>query len=336
MSDLPDMIDQSPEIDELRRVTERLQRQLAQAKAKQEALIDAIYRAARDAAITVGPPATIKPPAKDTRRRNPEHALIHATDWQMGKHTPSYSTEICEQRILRFANKVQDLTDIQRADHPVKHATVMFGGDMVEGITVFPGQAWEVDSTLFEQLFRCARLMARFVEEMLATFDTVHVVCEFGNHGRIGRRGDVPGSDNIDRMAYEVARQQVQDDRVTWQMSASWHQIVTVGNYRAMLAHGDEIKSFGGNTPAFGILRKANAWRSGVTEPFHDLYLGHFHTPMTLTTASGGQVYVTGSPESENAYAVEFVAATGRPSQRLHFIDPERARVAASYLVWLD
>lgn len=325
-----------PEVDELRRTNQRLQRQLVQAKAKSDALVGAVYEAARDAMVTLGPPTTIPKPARDSRKKGAEHALIHATDWQMGKHTPSYSSEICQQRIMRFAAKVGELTEIQRADHPVREATVMFGGDMVEGLTVFPGQAWEVDSTLFDQLFSTSRLMARFVQEMLAIFERVNVVCEFGNHGRIGRRGDLPGSDNIDRIAYHVAEQQVQHDRVTWQMSDSWHQIVQVGNYRAMLAHGDEIKSFGGNTPAFGILRKANAWASGVTAPFRDVYLGHFHTPMTLTMSNGGQVYVTGSPESENAYAAEFVAATGKPSQRLHFVDPERARVAASYLVWLD
>jgi len=324
------------EVAELRRVNVRLQRQLAKAKARDEALIEAVYQAARDAQVTLGGAAKIAAPVKDKRRKGEEHALIHATDWQLGKKTPSYSVEQCKTRIRQFAAKIVALTEVQRADHPVKHATIMFGGDMVEGITVFPGQAWEVDSTLFDQLFECANLEAWFVQEMLKNFETVNVVCEYGNHGRIGRRGDVPGSDNIDRMSYEIARQQVSDDRATWQTSAAWYQMVEIGNYRAMLAHGDEIKSFGGNTPAFGILRKANAWRSGVTEPFHDLYLGHFHTPMTLTTASGGQVYVTGSPESENAYAAEFVAATGKPSQRLHFIDPERARVAASYLVWLD
>jgi DNA repair exonuclease SbcCD nuclease subunit len=69
--------------------------------------------------------------------------------------------------------------------------------------------------------------------------------------------------------------------------------------------HGDEIKSFGGNTPAFGILRKCNQWSTGVIpEPFSDVYMGHFHTPMTLTMANGGQIYVTGSPESENVYAM--------------------------------
>jgi hypothetical protein len=103
-----------------------------------------------------------------------------------------------------------------------------------------------------------------------------------------------------------------------------------------LLVHGDEIKSFGGNVPAFGIMRKMNAWASGVIEDFTDSYCGHFHQNICMTLANGGRVFVTGSIESDSAYAKEFVAATGNPSQRLHFIDPNKGRVTAEYVVWLS
>jgi hypothetical protein len=57
---------------------------------------------------------------------------------------------------------------------------------------------------------------------------------------------------------------------------------------------------------------------------------------MSLTLANGGRVFVSGSPESHNEYARVFVAAVGRPSQRLHFVDPDKGRVTAEYTVWLD
>ena len=153
---------------------------------------------------------------------------------------------------------------------------------------------------------------------------------------RLGRKGEMPGGDNIDRIAYAIAEQQVGHLTASWQSSSDWYQIVHIGEYTALLVHGDEIKSFGGNTPAFGILRKVNAWASGVLPRFDDCYMGHWHTPMTLTMGNGHRIFVTGSPESHNEYAREFVAATGKPSQRLHFIDPVRGRVAAEYVIWLD
>jgi len=339
MSDheLPDF-DLATENEELRRALHRQQRATRQAKLKTSALIDAVHRAAKDAAITVGPAHTHPKPAADRRKRHEEVALIHATDWQLGKHTADYNIETCEQRIHRFAAKIEKLTAIQRADHPVRNAHVMFGGDMVEGLGIFPGQAYEVEAHLFEQLFATAKLMEQFVLELAGTFEHITVTCEYGNHGRLGRKGEMPGADNIDRVAYRITGDRLEEHpNIDWHTDSNWYQTVTIGNYRALLVHGDEIKSFGGNTPAFGILRKCNQWSSGVIpEPFTDVYMGHFHTPMTLTMANGGQIYVTGSPESENVYAKEFMAATGQPSQRLHYVDPDAGQVTASYLVWLD
>jgi hypothetical protein len=335
MTDLGDF-DLASENEELRAALRRQQAATRKAKRQSDDLIEAVFEAARDAALALGRPPAVAKPIGDRRKRDAEVALIHATDWQLGKHTSDYDIDTCEKRIMRFAEKIASLTDIQRADHPVKEAHVMFGGDMVEGISIFPGQAYEVEAHLFEQLFATAGLMERFVRELLAVFDQVTVTCEYGNHGRLGRKGDMPGGDNIDRMAYRIAADKFDDEqRCSWHTSSAWHQHVRIGNYTALLVHGDEIKSFGGNTPAFGILRKCNQWAAGVIDPFDDVYMGHFHTPMTLTMANGGQIYVSGSPESENVYAKEFMAATGRPSQRLHFVDPDRGQVSASYIVWL-
>jgi hypothetical protein len=329
--------DLAAEVEELRRALARQQRATRKAQSKTEMLVEAVYQAAVDAQMAVGRVNPAKAPVRDRRRSDGEVALVHATDWQLGKHTSDYSIEMCEERIRKFAYKVLSLTDLQRAAHPVREAHVMFGGDMVEGVGVFPGQPFEVEAHLFEQLFRCSALLEEFVHILLTGFERVSVTCEYGNHGRLGRKGDMPSGDNVDRMAYRIAGDRFSDEkRVSWHTSGDWYQIVEVGEYRALLIHGDEIKSFGGNTPAFGILRKCNQWATGVVPKFSDAYLGHFHTPMTLTMANGGQIYVTGSPESENGYAKEFVAATGRPSQRLHFVDPFGGRVTASYLVWLD
>jgi hypothetical protein len=231
----------------------------------------------------------------------------------------------------QLAQKVMELTTLQRTHHPVRECTLMFGGDMVEGITIFPGQAWEVEAHLFEQLFETVRIEETLVRTFAAFFDKVNVVCEYGNHGRLGRKGEMPANDNIDAISYRIAQDRTKDlKNVTWQMSPDWYQIVKIGNYSALLVHGDECK---GQT---SILRKANAWATGVVEPFQDVYMGHFHTPTTMTMANAGRVFITGSPESHNEYAREVIAAVGKPSQRLHFVDPIKGRVTAEYTVWLD
>lgn len=335
---LSDDIRKEDEVAELKRALKRAQQAEYKAKRANEDVIDAVFKAAREAAMaaTKARPVPVKP-IKDTRKVKSEIALIHATDWQLGKKTSGYDIEKCAQRMEQFVEKIYELTTLQRSHHPVKECTIMFGGDMVEGITIFPGQAWEIEAHLFEQLFETVRIEEMIVRSLASFFEKVNVVCEYGNHGRLGRKGELPANDNIDAISYRIASERTNDlKNVSWQMSPDWYQIVQIGNYKALLVHGDEIKSFGGNTPAFGILRKCNAWATGVVPEFADVYMGHFHTPMALTMSNGGRIFVTGSPESDSVYAAEFVAAKGRPSQRLHFIDPDKARVTAEYVIWLD
>jgi hypothetical protein len=54
---------------------------------------------------------------------------------------------------------------------------------------------------------------------------------------------------------------------------------------------------------------------------------------MTFNTV---QMRISGSPESTNTYAVERLAAVGRPSQPLMFVHPEKGIVTAEYNCWLD
>lgn len=325
---------------DLRRQVRELQAKLTSAKAKSADLIQAVYEGARDAAVVLGNPPNVPTPGRDTRRRKPEVAVLLLSDWQIGKVTETFNTQVALDRLRTLAAKVAQITEIQRQDHPVRECHVLLNGDMVEGTAIFPGQAHLVDSSLFEQTFTAAGAVEELIRALLAVFETVHVWEESGNHGRLGRKGDYSSSDNQDLMVYKLARRDLaayEPKRLVWHESQGWHSIVEIGNYRALLVHGDEIKSFGGQTPAFGIVRKVNAWATGVVEPFTDCYMGHFHQPLVLPIAHGrGRTFVNPSIESDNAYAKEFVGASGTPGQRLHYVDPNAGRITAEFVVWLD
>ena len=321
------------EIIDLKRALENAQRAAARAKRKTEDLVEAVYRAAKDAAL-VQPRVKVAVP-KPVKSKKAEVALVHLTDWQAGKVSVSFNMEVLRKRIDQMCDKVAALTNIQRAHHPVNECVLVLGGDMVEGLTVFPGQQYEIEAHLFEQMFTVANIIQSAVHRLAAIFPAVRVICEYGNHGRIGRKGDMPAADNVDRMAYQIASERCSHlKNVTWQQSADWYQIAVIGNYKLLVVHGDEIPSFGGQTPSYSILRKVNAWATFMD--FDDCIMGHFHTPINLTMANGGRIWVTGSPESDNQYAKSFVAAVGKPSQRLMFVDPVKARVTSEYVCWLD
>lgn len=342
---LKDQFDEMPEgvesndVKELRQAMLRLQKQLKQSKERNEDLVFATRQAAYDAMLTFGKMPPVPTVAVDKRKTKGEVALWHMTDWQGAKRTVSYNSEIMRKRVLEFAEKAVRITDIQRADHPVKEVTIAFGGDMVEGLFNFPSQAFEIDSTLFEQYVNVSRLVVDVVRFALANYEKVTVVPEWGNHGRIGsKRDNVPRSDNFDRMCYELAHQLLQGEkRLVWQDCPEDIQRIEIGNYRALLIHGDEVGRNGFASPG-AIVQHANKWRSGSYPwEFRDVYIGHYHTHAEWSMANGlGAVYQTGSTESDNRYAGVMLAASATPSQRLHFIDPVKGRVTAAYKVWLD
>jgi hypothetical protein len=332
-------IQQAAEIEDLRGALLRAQRDLLKAKGRSEHLTEVVIEAARDAVLAH--PIQVPSPAKDARKGRSEAAVWHLTDWQGAKKTTSYNTDVMRERVHRFVDKAEKITNLQRASHPVKECHILLGGDMIEGLFNFPTQPFEIDATLFEQFVTVSNLLVEVTVRAAGIYEKVTVVAEWGNHGRLGsKRAAIPRSDNADRMTYELARQVVLGSKiknVTWQDCPEDIQRVEIGNYRALLIHGDEIGRNGYASPTT-IVNHVNRWRSG-SYPWHfrDTYIGHYHTHYQMSLADGaGAVYGTGSTESDNRYASVGLASSGVPSQRLHFVDPEEGRVTAQYQVWLD
>jgi hypothetical protein len=328
------------EVDDLRAALMRSQRDLIRAKSRTDRLVEATIEAARDAALARKIELVPKP-TKDVRKKSAEVALWHLTDWQGAKLTSSYNSQVMRERVHRFVDKALQITEIQRTHHPVRDCTIALGGDMIEGMFNFPTQPFEIDATLFEQFITVSNLLVEVVRRALAAYENVTVVAEWGNHGRLGSKRDaVPRSDNADRMTYELARQILLssgETRLDWKDCPEDIQRLEIGNYRALVIHGDEIGRNGfasGNT----IVNHVNRWRSGSYPwSFRDVYVGHYHTHYQASLADGaGAVYGTGSTESDNRYASVGLASSAVPSQRLHFIDPQEGRVTSQYQIWLD
>lgn len=336
MTDLSEFHDRT-EVEELRRQLSDVQSKLRKTRNEKAALVEATMEGAKDALLALGPVPKVPAPKAD-RRKGGEAALWHLTDWQGAKVTTSYNSEVMKTRVMRFCDKAEKLTAIQRADHPVDECVILFGGDMVEGLFNFPSQPFEVDATLFAQFAQAARLEAEVVRRALACYREVTVIQEWGNHGRVGdKRAAVPRSDNIDRMTYELAREIVgSEPRLTWDDSDEDIQRVEIGKYRALLIHGDEVGRNGFASPTT-MVGHVGKWKAGgYAWKFRDCYSGHYHNHAEWALADGlGSLYQTGSPESDNRYARDSMAAMSAATQRLHFVDPEKGRVTAQYKVEL-
>ena len=321
--------------DALRIALNKALRQLDDAKRSQGRLVDAVYQAAHDAAsaVTYAPVAA---PKRDSRQKAPEIAVVALSDFQLGKLTPSYNSEVCASRVALLAEKVQRLTHIQRADHPVKELRVYLLGDIVEGELIFPGQSYRIDASLFRQVMVDGpQILGDFLRSMLATFEKVRVVGVIGNHGQIGGRNwkDSHPETNADSMLYETTRIMLAGEKrldfapVITSGERHWFATDDVGDWTFFLFHGNQVKSQLGYA-SYGMGKKLLGWYQSM-EPFDYAISGHFHTP---GRGLYGKVthWQNGSTESSNTYAQEWMAASGTPSQWLLFVDPVRG-VSAEY-----
>lgn len=336
---LEDRLNAAGQIEDLQQSLVRTQRQLAKAKDKNELMLGEIYRAMQDAIRAAGVLPKTSAPKLARGKGKEEAALWDMGDWQLSKKTTTYNSQVAQERVMLFCDKAFRITEVQRSDHAVRDCHIIFGGDMLEGLFNFPSQVFEIDQTLFGQFVTTSHLMVKVVKFALAAYRTVTVTAEHGNHGRIGSKRDaVPGSDNMDRMAFEMSRQLLQNEpRLTWIDTPDDIKKLEIGNYRALVCHGDEIGRGGAGSPST-LIRHADRWKSGAFGwDFRDVYFHHWHNHAEYPMANGqGSVFITGSTESDNRYARDGLSASATPSQRLHFIDPDKGRITAQYKVFLD
>lgn len=324
----------------MKRQRDSLARQLEAVKHKHQDYLDTVWDAVVEtvSTIVISP---VEAPRVDVAKplASEEIAVALLSDIQLGKRTPDYNSAIGRERVMRYARKIVDLSSTRGT--PARHIVVPMLGDMIEGVDIFPGQQWLIDSTLYAQLFNTTpALLADFCRYLLAHFDTVTVYAVDGNHGRIGRKGQFGPMDNADRMLYRILALLMRDEpRFSLKMTdpegeRNWYQVLELGAYSALLIHGDQIRGHSG-FPWYGLGKKVNGWGSGgIPERFQDVFMGHWHQ-LGRIPLNHRSVWCNGSTESTNTYAAESLAAQSLPMQWLLFVDPTAGRVTASYGVEL-
>lgn len=328
-------------VKELRAANDRLQRKLDAEKDRTEQIQSAVYRALSDAIAGLDIPP-VPPPPKDKRTKAEETAVLLLSDWQLGKATPSYSSDICAERIELLQQKAARIVAVQRADHPVKRIALMLLGDMIEGELIFPGQAYQIDSSLFRQVaVDGPKILGGMVRWAAANFEKVDVFAVPGNHGHLGGRAwkEMHPESNGDRMLYQISYQLTENlPNVTWSIAKDWWQVADLGEKcRFLLLHGDQVRGWAG-IPWYGWTKKILAWGSlskiWSDMDFDHVLAGHFHTPTNMYV-NGPRVWINASTESHNPYALEQLAAAGEPAQYLFFVKPGQG-VTAEHLVNLS
>jgi len=331
---------QTSTVDFLRTENKRLARLVDRYKNVRDEAGHIVYQAAYDAFNEFELPK-IPMPSFPKSSLTSETAVAVLADWQMGKVTPDYNTEVLAKRMDLYMDKLIEITNIQRTHHPVKNLHVWILGDIVEGEEIFPGQSHLIDSGIYRQVgVNGPKILGNFLKTALEHFEHVHVTAVIGNHGAVGgrmRKQHDPET-NMDRLLYKICEMIFESEgRISFNIpdgkgERNWYAVDYIGSYGTLLIHGDQMPS---PSATHGYYKKVMGWKDGaIPERFDDVFMGHYHQQAKMTLGST-ILRVSGSPESYNTYAQEYFHSMSRPCQHLMFVHPDNG-VTSEYSIWLD
>lgn len=307
---------------------------------KDEAIL-AVYEAAYSAFSEFELPVVKQKNIPSANKGMPETAVAVFADWQLGKVTPTYNSDVLAERIELYTDKLIEITNIQRAHHNVDNLHVWFLGDIVEGEEIFPGQSHLIDSGLYRQVgVNGPEIISNFLRTALENFKHVHVTGVIGNHGAVGGRArkQHDPETNMDRLLYKIVEHIFRNEpRISFNIpdgkgERNFYAVDSIGNYNSLLIHGDQMPA---PTSYYGYYKKVMGWKDGaIPEHFDDVFMGHYHQQFKMTIGSG-LLRISGSPESHNTYAQEYFSSMSRPCQHLMYVHPENG-VTSEYSIWLD
>lgn len=309
-------------------------RQRDKAKDKTHEYVLALTSAVQElyADVQVSPPSPRRID-RGVKRGLGQTAIVALSDWQLGKKTPSYNSEICEERIQYLADTTLKIAHNQNKIDKVTDINIFLLGDLLESEGIFPGQAHQIDSSLYKQLaVDGPRILGNFVGEMGNFFKNVHVTGIIGNHN-IRLKGEMNPETNPDRMLYKIVEQMYKKDKMysfdipDGDGERNFYAVSRIYDWGFLLVHGDQIRGGFAGFPFYGAAKKAWGWIDSIEEPWDYMFGGHYHTPTRLTL-NKRTAYFNGSTESSNTYAQEQLAAIGFPTQYLGFVHPEHGITA--------
>jgi len=322
------------EVRALKKKVGQLERLLSDRRGGQILLVDALRE-------ILNPPPDISLPTRPRRgrKKREEVAVLHVSDTQIGKATRTYNTEVAKDRLLMLARKTCRAAEDRRQSAKIDRCCVFFGGDLIEGETIFPGQQWEIEAHVLNQAVHDAPgLFAKMLQVLAEGFHTVEVYGVAGNHGRSAsvKFGAHPKS-NWDIVAMETTKLLLGNasERIQWHTTTEWYQVINILGWACLLTHGDKgIRGHAG-FPWYGVGRAAAKWfqtipewRSSDNRWRQYLWIGHFHTYAGPVVFNNVTMLANGTTESDNEYALMELASAGEPCQRLAFFDEQHGLVA--------
>jgi hypothetical protein len=214
-------------------------------------------------------------------------------------------------------------------------------GDFVENIDIFKGQKWQVDRHVVDQALYGANDTAGAFAEIFLTFPDLkfHVLEVFGNHGRIGQKGENPYNCSLDKIYLRLLEYQLKATaplkNVTYHHNDCYWYLVEIYNWNHLLLHGDQgMSGLWSSRPTVNSLEKGIARYTSLLErQINFVHVGHFHQDWQLTF-NNSQLLINGSFIGTSVFSMAKMASGSQPVQVMHVFDP-RVGLAITERIYL-
>lgn len=255
-----------------------------------------------------------------TQRSGGTDLIIHRTDDHFGEHVTNqhgdevFTSDIAESRVNETFYRALTIADMRRAGGvQFDTANLLLGGDMVTNESIYDGQAHEIDATLEEQIDRAASVYIRNIRRLSDEFPSVKVVCQPGNHGRIGGSGRPSNADNILYSMLDAVVRESSMDNVTFLRSdRSYYIDFQIRDWNAHLRHGHDA-----SLEHIGTSAGKQRWLSWMVDHDFDVaFRGHYHM-YKEEPINGVPVHMGGSIVPQTEFE-ESHAMSGRPVGAIH------------------
>lgn len=307
-----------------------------------EALLTEIADVVDDtiASINALPPYAPKRAAKKSTKKprgrpNEMHLII--SDVHVGERNEpelmanlmgdrGYSFSVFEEASETLSERVQYFHECYSSVFPINKLVINFIGDIVTGESIFIGQQLQIDKIVSDQIFEGAHRFAGIFTYWASMFDTVEVYCISGNHGRVGRKGELHYRTNFDYILYRVTAALCANVKnMRWVIGEGPSLVVEHGHgWNFLLHHGDSIPGAGVTKANYGSLeKKVNHFAAMANIPIHYSLCGHYHRSASIGLAGGGRLIVNGSFPGGSPFSVEVLSDAQVPSQKLLILDPK-------------
>lgn len=250
--------------------------------------------------------------------------IIHRTDDHFGELTTNqhgdevFNSEIAEARVREVFSEAFEEVDARReAGIEFDGAHLLLGGDIITGEAIYDGQAHEIDETLQDQISRATDVYLENIRRLSEEFDYVQVVCQQGNHGRLGH-GNPSNADNVLYMALDKLVRESEMENVEFvQSHQSYYVDFQIRDWNVHLRHGHDS-----SLEHIGTSAGKQRWLSWLVDHGFDLaFRGHYHL-LKEEPINGRPVVMGGSIVPQTEFE-ESHALSGRAMAAVHGISDE-------------